>query len=76
MNLSNDRIIEVEVTAKDLEKMRADGVAEKDLPEIGIKRYRPARHICRNKSEQITEENAKSFFFLHLAKKMLTIKQT
>lgn len=57
MNLSNNKIIEVEVTAEDLEKMRKDGVAEKDLPEIGIKRYRPAHHICRDKCKQINKEN-------------------
>jgi len=49
MNMTNDRIIEVEVTKKDLKKMKAEGVSEKDLPEIGIKRYRPARHILKDK---------------------------
>ena len=47
--MTNERIIEVEVTSEDLEKMRADGIAEADLPSIGIKRYRPARHILRDK---------------------------
>jgi uncharacterized protein (DUF4415 family) len=47
--MTNERIIEVEVTAEDLEKMRAEGVSESDLPAIGIKRYRQARHILRDK---------------------------
>ncbi len=47
--MTNERIIEVEVTSEDLEKMRADGISELDLPSIGIKRYRPARHIIRDK---------------------------
>ena len=45
MNMTDEKIIEVEVTNEDLEKMRADGVPENDLPELGIKRYRRARHI-------------------------------
>jgi uncharacterized protein (DUF4415 family) len=49
MNTTNQRIIEVEVTVDDLEKMRADGIAEADLPPLGIKRYRPARHIPKDK---------------------------
>ena len=47
--MTNERIFEVEVTAEDLEEMRADGIAEEDLPAIGIKRYRPARHIIKDK---------------------------
>ncbi len=47
--MTNDRIIEVEITSEDLEKMRTDGISESDLPSIGIKRYRPARHIIRDK---------------------------
>lgn len=50
MNTTDKRTIEVEVTAEDLEKLKADGVAEKDLPEIGVKRYRPARHIQTGKN--------------------------
>lgn len=49
--MTNDKIIEVEVTAEDLEKMRAEGVSENDLPEIGIKRYLPARHILKDKGK-------------------------
>ena len=49
--MTNDRTIEVEVTKKDLKKMKAEGVSEKDLPEIGIKRYRPARHIQTDKDK-------------------------
>lgn len=49
--MTNDRTIEVEVTKEDLEKMKAEGVSERDLPEIGIKRYRPARHILRDKDK-------------------------
>lgn len=47
--MTNERIIEVEVTPEDLEKMRADGIAEADLPSIGVKRYRPARHVLKDK---------------------------
>jgi len=49
MNMTNERIIEVEVSEDDLKKMRADGIAEADLPAPGIKRYRPARHISKDK---------------------------
>lgn len=51
MNKINERIIEVEVTKEDLEEMRADGISEKYLPEIGVKRYRPARHIIKDKDK-------------------------
>lgn len=51
MNKINERIIEVEVTKEDLEEMRADGISEKDLPEPGIKRYRPARHVIKDKNK-------------------------
>lgn len=47
--MTNEKIIEVEVTAEDLSQMRADGIAETDLPEIGVKKYRPARHILKDK---------------------------
>jgi uncharacterized protein (DUF4415 family) len=47
--MTDENIIEVEVTAEDLDKMRAEGIAEEDLPAIGIKRYRPAQHIIKNK---------------------------
>ena len=49
--MTDERIIEVEVTREDLEEMRADGVSENDLPEPGIKRYRPARHILKDKAK-------------------------
>ncbi len=49
--MTDERIIEVEVTQEDLEKLRADGVPENDLPEPGIKRYRPARHILKDKAK-------------------------
>ena len=49
--MTNDRSIEVEVTKKDLKKMKAEGISEKDLPELGIKRYRPARHILKDKDK-------------------------
>ncbi len=45
----NERIIEIEVTAEDLEIMRADGVSESELPALGIKKYRPSRHIFKDK---------------------------
>ncbi|MBC7798411.1 MAG: hypothetical protein H7Z37_16200, partial [Pyrinomonadaceae bacterium] len=47
--MTNERIIEVEVTSEDLEKMRAEGYDESELPALGIKKYRPARHIIRDK---------------------------
>lgn len=46
---TDERIIEVRVTTEDLEKMKADGISENDLPQPGIKRYRPARHILKEK---------------------------
>ena len=46
--MTDEKIIEVEVTAEDLEKMRAEGISESELPAVGIKRYRAARHIVRN----------------------------
>ncbi|NOT48701.1 MAG: hypothetical protein HOP17_13245 [Acidobacteria bacterium] len=49
MNKTDEKLIEVEVTAGDIEIMRAQGVEESDLPALGIKRYRPARHIIRDK---------------------------
>ena len=49
--MTNEKIIEVEVTTDDLEKMKAEGISEKDLPEPGIKRYRPARHIVKDKDK-------------------------
>lgn len=47
--MTNEKIIEVEVTAEDIEKMRVGGVSEADLPETGIKRFRPAQHILKDK---------------------------
>lgn len=49
MNRTNERIIEVEVTSEDIETMRSQGVDEADLPNPGLKRYRPARHVIRDK---------------------------
>ncbi len=49
--MTDEKIIEVEVTTEDLEKIKADGVSEKDLPELGLKRYRPARHIVKGKDK-------------------------
>ena len=51
MSMINEKIIEVKVTADDLELMRAEGIPEDELPEIGVKRYRPARHIIKNKDK-------------------------
>ncbi len=49
MNTIGDRIIEVEVTEEDLRQMRADGVPASELPQLGVKKYRPARHIVKDK---------------------------
>lgn len=49
--MTDKKIIEVEVTTDDLEKMKAEGVSEEDLPELGLKRYRPARHIVKEKDK-------------------------
>ncbi|MCY7376051.1 MAG: BrnA antitoxin family protein [Pyrinomonadaceae bacterium] len=49
--MTDEKIIEIEVTAADLEEMKYEGVFESDLPEIGIKRYRPARHVIKDKSK-------------------------
>jgi uncharacterized protein (DUF4415 family) len=47
--MTDEKIIEVEVTPEDLAEMRARGIAEEDLPPLGVKRYRPARHIVKDK---------------------------
>lgn len=49
--MTAERIIEVEVTKEHIEKLRADGVPENELPEPGIKRYRPARHVLKDKAK-------------------------
>jgi len=49
MSTISEKIIEVKITAADIAEMRASGVAEAELPNPGIKRYRPARHILRDK---------------------------
>ena len=49
MSTTSDRIIEIEVTAEDVAQMRSDGVPENELPAVGPKRYRAARHIMRDK---------------------------
>jgi len=50
MSTTNERIIEVEITAADIRKMRADGVPEVEIPQVGtIERFRPARHILKDK---------------------------
>lgn len=49
MSMINERIIEVSVTVEDIEKMRADGLSEAELPAIGIKRFRPASHVLKDK---------------------------
>lgn len=49
--MTDERIIEVEVTAEDLKTMKVEGIAETDLPELGVKRYRPARHLAKDKSK-------------------------
>jgi len=48
--MTNEKIIEVEVTSAHIAEMRADGVPESEIPELGtIKRYRPARHRMHDK---------------------------
>jgi len=49
--MTDERTIEVEVTEEDLEQMKAEGFSKKDLPEIGVKRYRPSRHILKDKDK-------------------------
>ncbi len=49
--MTDERTIEVEVTEEDLEQMKAEGFSKKDLPEIGVKRYRPSRHILKDKGK-------------------------
>ena len=50
MITTSERIIEIEVTAADIAQMRADGVPEDEIPPLGtIERYRPARHILKDK---------------------------
>ena len=49
MNTISDKIIEVEVTEDDLLELRASGVPESELPKLGTRKYRPARHLIRDK---------------------------
>ena len=45
----DEKLIEVEVTVDDIREMRAAGISESELPELGIKRYRRASHILKDK---------------------------
>lgn len=63
--MTNERIIEVEVTKEDLEQLRAEGIAENDLPQIGIKRYRPARHIIKDKVMVLVDSDIIEHFKEH-----------
>ncbi len=38
-----DLIFEARTTAEDQEKMRSDGVPEAEIPQVGVRRYRPSR---------------------------------
>ena len=50
MSTTIEKIIEIEVTAADITQMRAEGVPEDEIPSLGtIERYRPARHILKDK---------------------------
>lgn len=50
MSTTTEKIIEIEVTAADITQMRAEGVPEDEIPSLGtIERFRPARHILRDK---------------------------
>ena len=50
MSTTNERIIEIEVTAADIRQMRADGIPEDEIPSLGaVERYRPSSHILHNK---------------------------
>ena len=60
--MTDEKIIEIEVTPEDLEKMRADGIAEADLPSLGVKRYRPARHIIKNKAMVLLDSDIVEHF--------------
>lgn len=60
--MTDERIIEVEITAEDLERMRAEGVAEEDLPELGIKKYRSAQHIIKTKHIVILDSDVAEYF--------------
>ena len=62
MNITDEKIIEVEVTPEDLEKMRTDGIAGADLPPLGVKRYRPARHIVKNKAMVLLDSDIVEHF--------------
>jgi uncharacterized protein (DUF4415 family) len=62
MSMTDEKIIEVEVTVEDLEKMRAEGIAEKELPEIGIRHYRPARHIIKNRTAILLDSDIAEYF--------------
>jgi uncharacterized protein (DUF4415 family) len=74
--MTDEKIIEVEVTAEDLEKMRAEGVAEKDLPQVGIKRFRPARHIIKTKNVVILDSDVAAYFKKRAKKENQTSYQT
>ncbi len=40
-----DKILEVEYKVSDIEELRKLGVAEAELPKVGIKKYRPSRFV-------------------------------
>ena len=42
---STDKVLEVEYTEKDVQKLRASGIAEDELPKVGIKKYRRSRFV-------------------------------
>ncbi len=41
--------------------MKAEGFSKKDLPEIGVKRYRPSRHILKDKGKITLQAAIPSF---------------
>lgn len=56
--MTDEKIIEIEVTDEDIEEMRSKGISEDELPNVGdIKRYRPARHIIKTKTPVLLDTN-------------------
>jgi len=50
---STDKIIEFETTQEDREKMRSEGVAEDEIPPIGIRRYARSRFIVKARDAKV-----------------------
>jgi uncharacterized protein (DUF4415 family) len=50
---STDKIFEFETTENDVKMMRESGISEDEIPPIGIRRYRRARHIVKSNEAKL-----------------------